>query len=139
MRSIANRYPHVQGMPTTSEVEAFLASEHWVDLYKIISEQLVWPTEDLGLKSTAKWARHSWRDSDANGASSAVWYLQATDEEAGEKDRTFAMQRLREYNEDDVVATLKLRDWLDSLNGSRAADRLPRAESLDKRFKRRSK
>ncbi len=138
MRSIANRHAGVPGMPTIAEVEEFLASEHWVDLYKVVSEQLVWPTEDLGLKSTAKWARHSWRDTDANGASSTVWYLQATKAET-EKLRAEAAQRLREYNEDDVIATLKLREWLDSLTSSRAADRLPRAESLDTRFKRRCK
>ncbi len=136
MRSIASRHAGVPGMPSIEEVNAFLASEHWVDLYKIVSEQLVWPTEDLGLKSTAKWARHSWRDDDANGASSTVWYQQATKGET-EQVRSAAAARLREYNEDDVIATLKLRDWLDSLNSSRAADRLPSAESLDKRFKRR--
>jgi predicted RecB family nuclease len=136
MRSIASRHAGFPGMPSLEEVEAFLVSEHWVDLYKVVSEQLVWPTEDLGLKSTAKWARHSWRDDDANGASSTVWYLNAT-KGATEEIRTASAARLREYNEDDVIATLKLRDWLDSLNSSRAADRLPRAESLDKRFKRR--
>ena len=127
MRSLAKDHVGKAGVPTSEEVEAFIASEHWVDMYKIVTDQLVWPTEDLGLKSTAKWARHSWRDSEANGASSVVWYQQAT-RGATEKLRKEAADRLLDYNEDDVIATWRIREWLRGI-------RLPRAESLDTRFK----
>jgi predicted RecB family nuclease len=127
MRSLAKDHAGKAGIPTLEEVEAFLVSEHWVDMYKIVCNQLVWPTEDLGLKSTAKWARHSWRDSEANGASSVVWYQQATRGET-EKIRKDAADRLLAYNEDDVLATWRIREWLRGI-------RLPKAESLDARFR----
>jgi predicted RecB family nuclease len=131
MRHLAKKHHgRFPGVPSLAEVEAFVASEHWVDLYTVVERQLVWPTENRSIKSIAKWARHSWRDSDANGANSVVWYHEAC------QGYVQAQQRLLDYNEDDVLATFRVREWLDSLCASRASDRLPAAESLDRRFAR---
>lgn len=132
MLHLAKTHEGKPGIPTLTEVEAFLASEHWVDLHKVLSEQTLWPTENLTLKSTAKWARFSWRESGANGDQSVVWYEAATngDEECRAK--------VLDYNEDDVNATLHLRNWLSSLTKKgAAADRIQNVSVLDQRFRRR--
>jgi len=65
----------------------------------------------LGLKMVATGLGFTWRDDDPGGANSMAWYEQATqapDAETQSRNR----RRLLEYNEDDVRATLFLRDWL---------------------------
>lgn len=134
MKSLAKRYAGQPGIPTLAEVESFLKSEHWVDLHKVLTEQTLWPTENMTLKSTAKWARFSWRESGANGEQSVVWYEAATqgDDEA--------RQKVLDYNEDDVCATYHLREWLSSLTKKGASsDRIANVQVLDKRFSRRRK
>lgn len=131
-RALALKHAGKPGVPSLDEVNAFLSSEDWVDLHKVIDQQTIWPTEDLSLKSLAKWARFSWRESGANGDESTVWYQQAI---AGDAE---AKQRLLDYNEDDVTATLHLRDWLTRLTKARSqAARMASAAGLDKRFRRR--
>jgi predicted RecB family nuclease len=136
-RHLVAKHAGVRGVPTAEELEEFLASAEWVDLYPIVAGDMVWPTEDLSLKSTAKWARFSWRDSDASGDSSTVWYRQAVSA-ADPAEREAAQRRLLEYNEDDVTATLVLRDWLSRLASARQpGERLPGVKSLESRFARR--
>lgn len=134
MRHLVKKHAGVPGIPTSEELEAFIASEHWVDLSIAVKNQLVWPTLDLSLKSVAKWARHSWRDTDASGDSSTVWHYDALNA-ATEDEREAARQRLLEYNEDDVVATWVLREWLSKLASARdPKSRVPVLSSLDGRF-----
>jgi predicted RecB family nuclease len=137
MRHLAAKHEGAPGVPTVEQVEAFLVSDYWNDLYDVVAKQLVWPTEDLSLKTVAKWARHSWRDSDAGGDASGVWYRQAVgDPDPVERDAS--RQRLLEYNEDDVVATAVLRQWLGKLMRARKPEnRLPNVAVLDRRFRRR--
>jgi predicted RecB family nuclease len=137
MRHLVKEYAGMRGIPSSEELEEFIDSEEWVDLYTIVESNLVWPTEDLGLKSLAKWARHSWRDTDASGDSSTVWYTEATTD-PDEATRDAAQRRLLEYNEDDVVATWVLRDWLTRLATARQpGQKLPNVASLESRFARR--
>jgi predicted RecB family nuclease len=137
MRSLARKHVGYPGAPTPDQVEAFLASPYWVDLYDVVNNQLVWPTEDLSLKTVAKWARHSWRDSDASGDASTVWYRDAVGDPDPEV-RGSAQTRLLEYNEDDVIATAVLRRWLRSLMRARKVDnRIPPVSTLKSRWKQR--
>ncbi len=66
----------------------------------------------LGLKSVAHAATgFDWRDEAPGGLNSQMWFLEAlrtTDQQA----RSETMQRILDYNEDDVRATMALRDWL---------------------------
>ena len=136
MRHLVKKHAGVPGIPTSEELEAFIASDHWVDLSIAVKNQLVWPTLDLSLKSVAKWARHSWRDTDASGDSSTVWHYEAVHGET-EEIRDAARQRLLDYNEDDVIATWVLREWLSKLSKARdPKSRVPVLSSLDSRFMR---
>jgi predicted RecB family nuclease len=62
------------------------------------------------LKDVAKLAGFSWDASDAGGGNSIVWYQTACGLIAG--DAAGMQQKLLTYNEDDVKATLALRNWL---------------------------
>ena len=127
MESLARRHAGKSGIPTIEEVCNFLDSEQWVDLYEVISTQTVWPTEDMSLKTTAKWASFSWRASGASGDQSIGWYMDAI---AGD---TKAAKKLLDYNEDDVTATFVLRKWLSGLL-AKGPDKLTNVSKLDKRF-----
>jgi len=110
LRRIVDTAPPDSGTPIRAELDAFLASEEWVDLYQLVKRIIVAPA-GFSLKRTARWSGFDWRDEDAGGAQSMEWHFAAAsadDEEQGRLHR-----RLLEYNEDDVRATLALREWLD--------------------------
>lgn len=137
MRGLAVKHLGVPGVPTPEEVEALVTSDTWVDLYPILSQEMVWPTEDATIKSLAKWVRHSWTEDGANGAQSIAWY-QAAIHDPDEAVREQMRERLRIYNRDDNVATLKVRDWISQLGETRRpGDRIPHVSVLDARFRRR--
>ena len=98
--------------PTPDEVGEFLAGPHWVDLYAVVSAQVI-TGGGLGLKKVAPLAGFRWRDDDPGGDQSMVWYDRAVhhpDPVVREENRA----RLLTYNEDDVRATAAVREWLDS-------------------------
>lgn len=135
-RHLARKHAGAEGVPSLEELEAFLSSESWTDLYRLVKTQVVWPTEDLGLKTIAHHCGFNWRDDEPGGANSVAWYYDAVgadDEDA----REAARQRVIDYNEDDVLATLAIRDWLTRFGESRRPGAsLPSVESLEKRFRR---
>lgn len=93
--------------PTPTEVDSMI-NEAFIDMYPIIRANY-FGRDGLGLKVTAtKGAGFSWRDEDPGGLQSISWLEQVRD---GEQD---LKQRVLEYNEDDVRATLALREWLTS-------------------------
>ena len=155
-RNLAIKHSGQPGVPTLAEVESlfnatmavpvlvngnFVYEDNCtpfgeaVDMYPIIATQLIWPTESVTLKETAKWVRFTWRDSDPGGANSMAWYGKATQGET-EEVREDNRNRILEYNADDVHAQVAIRDWLTALGESRhPGKKLPDIESLDRRFK----
>jgi predicted RecB family nuclease len=116
MHEAVARWPHFPGMPTHEAIDQFCATDSWVDLKKNV-ESLIWPTDGLGLKKVAPLAGFSWRDEDAGGDNSILWYeiVVTTDDESQRREMS---EKLLRYNEDDVLATKVLREWLDDgLNG----------------------
>ena len=94
------------GLPTERQLDRFFASDEWVDLHEVVKDQIM--TEGpLGLKVLATRAGFSWRDEDPSGEASIGWYELARDGDHA------SLQRLLDYNEDDVRATRALRDWLE--------------------------
>lgn len=136
-KRLAVRHAGKPGVPSVEDVEAFFKLTEVVDLYKVLVEDLVWPTESIRLKEVAKWVRFTWRDSDPSGDNSLAWYQSAVsdpDETVREENR----QRLLEYNEDDVTAQVAIRDWLTRLGEARhPGKKLPGVATLDSRFRRR--
>jgi len=130
LRALAKKHAGMKGIPTSDEVEEFLASDVWVDLYPVLTKQLVWPTEDHSLKSLAKHISFEWRDDDPSGANSVVWYQRAIDPTCEE--RVENQERIVLYNEDDCKATAALLAWLqqyDSVNNLKK--KLPSVEDLE--------
>jgi predicted RecB family nuclease len=96
------------------EVEAFLASDDWVDLLEVVRRHLV-TGRSLGLKQTALLAGFAWRADEVGGDLATVAHDRAVDD----ADPTAAAEArcwILEYNEDDVRATAALREWLDGAN-----------------------
>lgn len=136
-KRLAVRHAGKPGVPTVEEVTEFFKLKEVIDLYAVLVEQLVWPTESVKLKEVAKWVRFSWRDSDPSGDNSLAWYRDAVDHE-DEVVREDNRQRLLEYNEDDVTAQVAIRDWLTRLGEARhPGKKLPNVSTLDRRFLRR--
>lgn len=106
----ATRFAGEPGIPALEEVQAFIASSEWVDIYEAVVRNFVCPN-GKGLKKVAPVAGFTWRDADAGGEASMDWYRRAAGfggvpVDLGER------TRLLEYNEDDVRATKVLREWM---------------------------
>jgi len=98
------------GLPNPADVDELLGSDDWVDLHRTFNTQIVTGLP-AGLKNTASLAGFSWRDSDPSGDSSMLWYEHATSTDPD--DAHINRIRLLAYNQDDVLATRRLREWLD--------------------------
>ncbi len=81
--------------------------EHAIDLHQRTVDSVVLPLYFYTLKDVAKYLGYQWDDPEAGGAESVAWYDQwlRTGDRAN-------LDRVLRYNEDDVRATLVLRDWL---------------------------
>ncbi len=93
--------------------------EHSVDLHQKTIDSVVLPLYFYTLKDVAKYLGYAWSDSEAGGAESVVWY----DTWLRSGDRA-SLDRIVKYNEDDVRATMLLRDWLISQKPHKAREKL---------------
>lgn len=110
--SSADRFTGQPGVPPRAEVAAFISSDEWVDLFRIVSTVFLC-ARGKGLKTVAPAAGFHWRDPEAGGENSMRWYrdavgLDGAEVSAGQRARLLA------YNEDDVRATHALRTWMTS-------------------------
>lgn len=109
MKEASARNAGMPGVPTPDEVAQLATRSWWVDLLPI-AKALHWPTAGRGLKEVAKLAGFSWDADDAGGGNSIVWYRGACDPFNPEAAQL--QHKLLRYNQDDVRATLHLRNWL---------------------------
>ena len=82
----------------------------FVDLYGVVADHY-FGVEGLGLKKVAPAFGFDWRDEEPNGLLSQLWYLDAVQTDDPEK-AAAAKERLLAYNEDDVRATLAVREGM---------------------------
>lgn len=136
-------------VPELGEVNAFIASDQWVDMFRVARKQLISPG-GMGLKVIAPMAGFHWRDEDADGEASLSFYRAAVGivdapepagdgtaggggeggegggggggGEGGAPGSAAARAKLLRYNGDDCRSTAVVRDWLDS---GRAAREIP--------------
>ncbi len=116
------RFGHAAGL--IDQVEAFLASEDWVDMLKVFNTQFV-TGSGRGLKMVAPLAGFAWEVEEPGGGESMLRYDVAANPEPSPA-RDEAREWLLSYNRGDVQATLAIRDWLD-----RESNTIPAIESLD--------
>ncbi len=100
------------GVPERAAVSSFVDSDEWVDLFRSVTEQFLC-SRGKGLKVIAPVAGFSWRDPEAGGEASMRWYRDAVGMDGGVPDAE-QRERLLRYNEDDVLATRALREWMSS-------------------------
>ncbi|SHI77555.1 RecB family nuclease, putative, TM0106 family [Tessaracoccus bendigoensis DSM 12906] len=106
LRRLAER----SGDPTLLAV-CDLFRDHFVDLFAYVRDNFV-GVDGLGLKMVAsRGPGFSWRDEEPGGLNSQTWFNQAVGADSLEE-RAAARSRVLEYNEDDVRATLAVRNWL---------------------------
>lgn len=112
MCALAKKYEGQPGVPDVKAVEDFYdQSGAVVDLFQILSTQIVWPTRSHSIKKLAVHAGFAWRDETPGGDMSMLWYRAACHSEDPAV-RTENTERLRRYNFDDVAAQAHLRDWV---------------------------
>ncbi len=97
IRRLAEKYGHA--------LENF---EHTIDLGRLVQQVAVFPVYFYSLKDIAKTLGFSWRHPDASGLNSIFWYHKWI--ETGSRT---VRQDIIDYNEDDVRATLLLKQWLE--------------------------
>jgi predicted RecB family nuclease len=112
LRGSAERFGDQAGVPPLAEVEEFIASDAWVDLFPAVSEAFLCP-HGKGLKRVAPSAGFAWHDPEAGGENSMRWYRAAVGLDGDEPDLA-QRDRLLVYNADDVRATYALRTWMTS-------------------------
>jgi predicted RecB family nuclease len=108
--SSAQRFAGRNGVPSPAEIDEFVGSASWVDLYRSISEQFLC-VRGKSLKVLAPVAGFRWRTRTPGGEHSLRWYRAAVGMDSSGPDPT-EQARLLAYNEDDVLATRALREWI---------------------------
>ena len=104
-RQVFDRLVLRYGAPTTL-VNKF--KENTIDLHLKVVESVVLPLYFYTLKDVAKYFGFNWSMSDAGGAESVVWFSEWLDK--GDND---ILKKILKYNEDDVRATLVIKEWLE--------------------------
>jgi len=91
----------------SSTIEDML--ENFVDLAKVVKHTVIFPIYFYSIKDIAKsdFLGYKWRHPEASGANSIFWYEKWL--ETGDRAR---LQDIVDYNEDDVIATKVLHEWL---------------------------
>ncbi len=137
LRSTPTRYPELARMPSRGQIDEFCSSADWVDIYQVIKDQFL-VTGSMRLKVLAPVAGFSWRDPEPGGENSMAWYRAAVAAGDNGVARSVAADgtvrpvnqemadRILRYNEDDVLATLALRQWMTG-----RATEVPTAAVLD--------
>ncbi|MFQ5621051.1 MAG: TM0106 family RecB-like putative nuclease [Candidatus Nanoarchaeia archaeon] len=78
-----------------------------VDLYKVATRGYAFPTYGNSIKDIAPWIGFEWRHKEVDAMESIAYYVEYV--ETGDKTK---LQKVIDYNEDDVIATRVVKDWL---------------------------
>jgi len=90
-----------------------------IDLWRLTIETAVLPLYFYSLKDVAKYLGFKWDSDDAGGAESVVWY----NDYLKTGDRKI-LEKILRYNEDDVRATLFVKDWLEQQKPKTSREKL---------------
>lgn len=115
-RQVFDRLTLRYGAPAVL-VEKF--RENTIDLYAKLVDSAVLPLYFYSLKDVAGYLGYKWDDTQAGGAESVVWYNDWLD-----KNDPAIMKKILKYNEDDVRATLLIKEWLETQKPSKSKEKL---------------
>src|SRR3989344_3871755 len=99
--------------------------ENTIDLNAKVVDSVVLPLYFYTLKDVAGYVGYKWDDPEAGGAESVVWYNSWL-----ENGDTETIKRILRYNEDDVRATLAVKEWLEDQKPSKKKEKLDLPEEL---------
>ena len=91
-----------------------------IDLNRAVMDTVVLPLYFYTLKDVARYIGFQWQAADAGGAESVVWYNQWM--ERGDQK---ILQKILDYNKDDVAATLVVKEWLEKQKPKMQREILP--------------
>jgi len=80
-----------------------------IDLHRVATSRFAFPTYSTSIKSIAKWMGFKWRHKEVDAVESIVMYLDYVN---NPKLNQKKLKMIQDYNEDDCMATLKIKDWL---------------------------
>ena len=89
------------------EIAREALERNMIDLLGVIRPTVIFPLSFYSLKDIGKYIGVEWRSDDASGANSVLWF-----EEWLQKKSPKLLQKILEYNEDDVRATYLLQRWM---------------------------
>ena len=100
--------------------------DNTIDIHARLVDSAILPLYFYSLKDVAGYLGYKWDDPNAGGAESVVWYndwldkKDLPDRQAGDA----IMKRILKYNEDDVRATLFIKEWLDTQKPTKRREKL---------------
>lgn len=103
-RNLREKFPGIVG---EDELEHFFDNDDSIDLYELVKKHTEWPTYNYSVKTLAQHLGFNWRDKNPSGAASIQWFNEWCNDKSPEK-----MQRILDYNEDDCIAMMVLKDEL---------------------------
>lgn len=93
--------------------------ENTIDLYTQTTESVVLPLYFYSLKDVAGYFGYKWDDPEAGGAESVVWYNEWLESKDGA-----ILKKILKYNEDDVRATMAIKEWLEQQKPHKGREKL---------------
>jgi len=93
--------------------------ENTIDLHDELIDSVVLPLYFYSLKDVAGYIGYKWDDPNAGGAESVCWY-----DEWFEKRNNSLLKKILRYNEDDVRATLLIKEWLEKQGPKKRKEKL---------------
>ena len=115
-RQVFDRLVLRYGAPTTL-VNKF--RENTIDLHLKVVESVILPLYFYSLKDVAKYFGYKWNAPDAGGAESVVWFSEWLN-----KGNNDILKKILKYNEDDVRATLLIKEWLSEHKPTKKKEKL---------------
>ena len=100
--------------------------DNTIDIHARLVDSAILPLYFYSLKDVAGYLGYTRDDPNAGGAESVVWYndwldkKDLPDRQAGDA----IMKRILKYNEDDVRATLFIKEWLDTQKPTKRREKL---------------
>ena len=86
-----------------------LLMDNLIDIHKVATNSVTFPTFGTGLKKIAPYLGFTWRHKDVNATESIAMYFDYVKDPVGNKEN---LQKIKDYKEDDCIATRVIKDWL---------------------------